>query len=138
MIRIVAATIVLALVAAFALAPTTLLPVLAPDAAAPDAIERLLPEAKRSLLGHLDLQFAHLRYLGAETREADDLVILQFELRTVPYIAVDGAFLISRCHPIDEIDPSGMGGGRGVKDFATDPELIYLRSDEQPPCPLAR
>ena len=44
------------------------------------------------------------------------------------------AYLFSRCTPLTDLDPAGMGGGRGVTDFATDPELEYLRSDAQPSC----
>jgi hypothetical protein len=126
---------VLAVVVALAVGRFALLPLIAPDAAASADIEHLLPEAKKQLAGELDQPFAYLRYLGAETRNADELLILQFELRPVPYFNGEGAYLISRCTPLDEIDPQSMGGGRGVEDFATDSELAYLRSSAQPRCP---
>ena len=107
---------------------------LAPDHDAPPEVGRILPEAKRYLAGQLDAFTSVVRYVGWEYRERDHLVILMFELRPFPYIAVDRAYLDSRCTPIEELDPVGMGGGRGVKDFATDPEISYLRSDSQPSC----
>jgi hypothetical protein len=105
------------------------------DAAVQPAVQRLLPEAKEYLAGQLDAVLAHLRYTGAELRDTDHLVILQFELRQYPFLTADRAYLFSRCTPLEELDPKGMGGGRGVTDFATDPELVFLRSDEQSPCP---
>ncbi len=106
-----------------------------PDAAAAPAVQRLLPEAKSYLAGQLDAWPAHLRYTGAELRERDHLVILMFELRQFPFLGADRAYLVSRCTPVDRLNPNGMGGGRGVTDYATDPELVHLRSDAQPPCP---
>ena len=49
-------------------------------------------------------------------------------------IAADRAYLVSRCTPIEDLDPERMGGARGVQDFRTDAELEYLRSDAQPAC----
>ena len=112
----------------------TLVTTLAPDHDAPPEVERILPEAKRYLTGQLDAFTSVVRYVGWEYRERDHLVILMFELRAFPFVAVDRAYLGSRCTPIEKLDPVGMGGGRGVSDFATDPEIAYLRSDNQPPC----
>jgi hypothetical protein len=106
-----------------------------PDASAPEPVDRILVDAKRYLAGQLDLPVAHIRYVGLETRDVDDLVVLEFELRSFPWVAAEGAYLVSRCTPLEELDVFGMGGGRGVEDFDTDPELRHLRSDAQPPCP---
>jgi hypothetical protein len=127
-----AGILVLAMVTA--LTPLVLLPALAPDASTPPEVERLLPDAKRYLSGQLDLVAAHIRYTGVELREHDQLVILEFELRPFPYLAAEGAYLVSRCTALEELDPFSMGGGRGVQDFATDPELAHARSGAQPPC----
>lgn len=110
---------------------------LLPDASAAAAVQRILPEAKRSVTNQLDLPAAHVRYTGAEVRRGDDLVILYFELRPFPYVAAEAAYLVSRCTPIDEVEPDRMGGGRGVTDFATDPELVSIRSEDQPACKKA-
>lgn len=120
--------------ALLALMPSVILPVLAPDQSPPPAVARLLPEAKARLTTELDLVAPHVRFLGVETRADDDLVIIQFELRPFPYIAAEGAYLVSRCTPIDQLDPQDMGGGRGVRDFNTDRELEHARSEAQPPC----
>jgi hypothetical protein len=109
--------------------------VMVPDREAPAAVERLLPEAKRWLSSQLDLGVSAIRYVGVETRDSDDLVILMFELRPFPYITVDGAYLASRCVPLEDLDLMGMSGGRGVTDFASDPEIEYLRSGAQSACP---
>jgi hypothetical protein len=113
----------------------TLVGSIAPDHEAPAEVERILPEAKRYLTGQLDAFTSVVRYIGWESRERDHLVILMFELRPFPFITVDRAYLASRCTPIEELDPIGMSGGRGVEDFATDPEIEYLRSAAQPQCP---
>ena len=110
------------------------LPAITADAPAPAAVERLLPDAKNYLAGQLDLVAAHVRFIVAELRERDDLVILKFELRPFPYLSAEGAYLVSRCTPVEQLDAVGMGGGRGVADFATDPELEHARSGAQPPC----
>ena len=104
------------------------------DAHAPPAVERILPAAKSYLAGQLDLAPSLIRYLGWEHRERDHLIVLRFEIRPFPFVIGDGAYLASRCVPIGSLDPVGMGGGHGVSDFETDPELEYLRSDQQPAC----
>ena len=123
--------------ALLALTPSLILPVIAPDQPPSPAVARLLPEAKARLTTELDLVAAHVRFVGVETRAADDLVILRFELRPFPYLTAEGAYLVSRCTPIGQLDPHGMGGGRGVRDFNTDPELEHARSEAQPPCDAA-
>lgn len=110
------------------------LPAMTADAPAPAAVERLLPDAKNYLAGQLDLVAAHVRFIGAELRKRDDLVILKFELRPLPYLSAEGAYLVSRCTPVEQLDVVGMGGGRGVADFATDPELEHARFGAQPSC----
>jgi hypothetical protein len=136
-VRKLVAGVALTLVAISLVVPFGILPVLAPDETAPTAISRLLPEAKRSLAAGLDLPLAplaYVRYVGLETRERDDLVILRFELRSFPYLSSEGAYLVSRCTAIENLDPTEMDGGGGVSDFETDPELEYARSDAQTPC----
>lgn len=123
-----------AAVVAIAIGGPLLVTVASPDHDAPPDVARILPEVKRYLRGQLDEFTAVVRYTGWEHRRRDDLVILMFELRSFPYVSVDRAYLVSRCTPIEELDPVGMGGGRGVGDFRTDSELAYLRSDAQPAC----
>jgi hypothetical protein len=129
-----AALALAAVVLLVAIGGPLLVTALAPDADAPPAVERILPRAKRYLAGQLDAFTSVVRYIGWEHRATDDLVILMFELRPFPFITADGAYLVSRCTPMEDLDPDGMGGGRGVRDFQTDPELEYLRSDAQPDC----
>ncbi len=105
-----------------------------PDADASEAVRRVLPDAKRVLIRNFELPASSVRYVGIETRNRDNLIVLQFEIRTFPFITVDRAFLGSRCTPIADLDPMAMSGGRGVTDFATDAELEHLRSDLQPGC----
>ena len=126
---------VVALVCAVVIAASLLVAVqlAAPEADAPPDIRRMLPEAKHTLSSQLEL-FAHLRYVGAEIRERDDLVILKFELRPFPFVHAEGAYLASRCVAVDKLDSWAMSGGRGVTDFETDIELASLRSDAQPDC----
>lgn len=130
-----AALVLAAIVLLVAVGGPILVTALAPDADAPPAVERILPRAKRYLVGQLDAYTSVVRYVGWEHRETDDLVILMFELRPFPFITVDRAYLGSRCTPIEDLDPEGMGGGRGIDDFRTDSELEYFRSDAQPDCP---
>ena len=65
------------------------------------------------------------------------LLVIRFELRPCPFMTAEGAYLASRCRPLETFDADTfymMSGGGGVTDFQTDPELVYLRSDAQPPC----
>ena len=77
------------------------------------------------------------RFIGHEGRDRDLLVILLFELRAYPYLMQpELAYLVSRCTPLGDLDPWGMGGGViPGGDWRTDPELQYLASGTQPPCP---
>jgi hypothetical protein len=126
--------VAVALVIAIALGGPMLVTSLAPDHDAPPAVERVLPAAKRYLVQQLDAFRSVVRYVGWEHRDRDELVILMFELRSFPFVTVDRAYLGSRCTPIEDLDPIGMSGGRGVEDFRTDPEIAYLRSNAQPSC----
>ena len=130
----IAGAILAGLIGVQLLVPTVVLMVATPDAEAPAAVRQLLPEAKRALASGFELPLAYVRFLGLETRDADQLVILHFELRPWPYLASELGYLASRCTPLEEIDPRGMSGGRGVVDFETDAELAYFRSGSQPPC----
>jgi hypothetical protein len=132
LLRIVLAAAVLVVVVV--IGGPMLVTTLAPDHDAPPEVERILPEAKRYLAGQLDAFTSVVRYVGWEYRERDHFIVLMFELRAFPFVTVDRAYLDSRCTPIEELDPVGMGGGRGVDDFATDPEIAHLRSDNQPAC----
>lgn len=109
--RKVVAGVALTLVTLVLVMPFGILPVLAPDKTAPAAVSRLLPEAKRTLAAQFDLPLAYVRYVGLETREIDDLVILRFELRPFPYLRSEGAYLVSRCTAIEQLDPTGWAGG---------------------------
>jgi hypothetical protein len=120
---------------ALLLLPFALQGVLLRDEQAPPELSRLLPSAKRALLAGLDHPPVHVRYLGLERRRHDELLIIRFELRPYPFVSAEGAYLASRCRPLETFDADAfysMGGG--ITDFATDPELAYLRSDAQPPC----
>lgn len=74
------------------------------------------------------------RFVGSEAGP-DGFTVLYFELRPYPYLESRLAYLVSRCVPLDELDPQGMGGGFVDGDPATDVELTNLRSDDQPACP---
>jgi hypothetical protein len=134
MLRILATGLAL-LIVIVVLLPTVILPAMAPDASASRDIARILPDAKRTLSSNLKTPLAYLRYIGMEARGSDRLIILKFEIRPWPYLVADGTYLASRCTPVPELDPADMSTGIGVRDFAADTELAYLRSDAQPPCP---
>jgi hypothetical protein len=125
---------VLGILALVALAPCATLLVVPPDAPAPTELEVKLPAAKYELLSELDRGWSRARFVGVETRDSDELVVLQFEIYGWPNLVPTRAVLFSRCLPLAEIDPRSMGGGV-VEDFATDPELEHLRSPAQNPCP---
>jgi hypothetical protein len=130
-----AVPLALAMVIGVAVIGPAMVNTIAPDQGAPAHVERLVDGAKQHLARQLDLVATQVRYVGWEHRDRDQLLILMFELRALGIFTVDHAYVVSRCVPIDEIDPAAMGGGRGVTDFATDPELESLRSDAQPACP---
>lgn len=104
-------------------------------AAGPARLSRPIGDFGSVLAGQLDQPpLTDVRFVGSETGR-DGLVILFFELRPYPFVASRLAFLASRCVPPDRLEPWGMSGGFIDGDPATDPELAYLRSDAQPPCP---
>lgn len=117
------------------LAPCATVLATPPDEPAPPEIVPKLAAAKHSLVHNLDRGWTRARYIGLETRAADQLVVLRFEIYGWPNLAPMRAYLVSRCRPLAEIDPMSMGGGVVEGDFATDPELAYLRSSAQNPCP---
>ena len=107
------------------------------DAEAPPELAPFLREAKRVLRGQFDAPGAQVRFLGVETGAARDLVVLRFEVQRSPFGDPELAYLASRCRPLATFTSetfSGMGGGIGIEDFATDPELESIRADERP-CP---
>ena len=50
-------------------------------------------------------------------------------------IALVVLVLLSRCAPLESLDPWLMGGGRGVTDWRTDHGLAFLRAQADDPCP---
>lgn len=126
---------ILGIVALVSLAPCATVLAVPPDAPAPTELAVKLPGAKQALVQGLDRGWTRARFLGVETRASDDLVVLQFEIYGWPNLLPIRAFLISRCRPLAEIDPRSMGGGVVDGDFASDPELEYIRSPAQNPCP---
>jgi len=96
-----------------------------------------LEAAKQAIVHGLDRGWTRARFIGLETRDSDKLVVLRFELYGWPNLQPMRAYLASRCRSLAEIDPRSMGGGIVNGDFATDPELQYIRSSAQEPCPSA-
>lgn len=106
-----------------------------PDAPPPAGLARPIAEFGSTLASQLDRPLTHARFVRAETGP-DGLTILFFELHSYPFVLPSRlAYLVSRCAPLEALDPRGMGGGIVQGDPATDDELEYLRSDAQPPCP---
>jgi hypothetical protein len=131
--RALASIVIVGMVAAF---PLAVLPTLAPDATAPKPIERLIAAARNVIRSQFDQYIAHIRFVDHETRESDQLVVLYFEVRAFPYLTSTGAYLISRCVPLAELDATQMDGGIGVDDFANDDQPAFGRSEvEQGACP---
>jgi len=130
---------IIALMALGASGPALLAPRLWPDAAGPDGLSRPVAEFGSVLASQLDRgPLTHARFVSAETGPGS-LVILFFELRTYPYLgAPDRVFLVSRCQGLAALDPWSMAGGILDRDAETDPELVYLRSDNQRSCPVVR
>lgn len=120
--------------AALALTPCATVLAVAPDLAVPVELQSKLPEAKHALVHGLDRGWTRARFIGIEMRDADDLVVLQFEIYGWPNLVPIRAYLASRCRALAEIDPRMMSGGIVEGDFATDPELTYVRSSAQPTC----
>jgi hypothetical protein len=134
--RLVAGGLVALLVAValLALSPAFLILWLLADAAAPAEIAKVLPAAKEQLISRHGFRWpaGYYRFLGAETRTSDNLVVLHFEYRVYPFIMTSSAYLASRCKPFGQIDPRDMSAGWGPD---SEPELMYLRSGPQPRCP---
>jgi hypothetical protein len=106
----------------------------ADEPAAPEMAAKL-EAAKHAIVHGLERGWTRARYLGLESRESDNLVVLRFEIYGWPNLLPTRAYLASRCRSLAEIDPRSMGGGIVEGDFATDPELQYVRSSAQAPCP---
>jgi hypothetical protein len=117
-------------------APIALARLTLPDAAPPTGLGRPIREfgdAIWHLFERSPLTYA--RFVETETGP-DALIVLYFEVRSYPYLAPEAeVYLVSRCEPIGALEPIGMGGGTVVGDRDADPELAYLRSEAQPPCP---
>jgi hypothetical protein len=117
------------------LAPCATVLVLPPDEPAPPEIAPKLAAAKHAIVHGIDRGWTRARYIGLETRASDQLVVLRFEIYGWPNLVPMRAYLVSRCRSLAEIDPRMMGGGIIDGDFATNPELEYIRSPAQAPCP---
>ena len=103
---------------------------------APAGLRTPISEFGSHLVGQLERSPARAWFTGAELRATDDLTILYFELDLAsPWLKPERAFLASRCVPLAELVPQGMGGGIISGDIATDPEITYLKSDAQERCP---
>jgi hypothetical protein len=118
-----------------ALAPCATVLATPPDEPAPPEVAAKLATAKHSLVHSLDRGWTRARYIGLETRESDQLVVLRFEIYGWPNLVPMRAYLASRCRALAEIDPAQMSGGIVLGDFATEPELEHIRSSAQAPCP---
>jgi hypothetical protein len=120
------------------LAPCATVLATPPDEPAPPEIAPELAAAKHAIVHGLDRGWTRARYIGLETRDSDQLVVLRFEIYGWPNFAPMRAYLVSRCRSLAEIDPRSMSGGIVAGDFATDPELEYIRSSAQPSVVRAR
>jgi len=120
-------------VALLLLTPSFLVLVVLPDAAAPTEVTRVLPAAKEQLNGTRGFRWpaGYYRFLSAERRTSDNLLVLHFEYRTYPFTTPTPAYLASRCTPMEQIDPQEMGFGWGPD---SESELQYLRSATQDSC----
>lgn len=122
-----------------AISPVVVVEALARDATPPAELSAPLDNAKRILVGRFDLipLVQRVRYVDSEYRPTDDLMLLYFEIRSYPYLWSREVFLVSRCVPLADFTAdsfSGMGGGYVQSSRASDPELVYLRGPDQPPC----
>jgi hypothetical protein len=117
------------------LAPCATVFVVPADEPAAPEIAPKLEAAKHAIVDGLDRQWTRARYIGAETRASDQLVVLKFELYGWPNLLPVRAYLASRCRSLAELDPRMMSGGIVEGDFATNTELEYIRSSAQRPCP---
>ena len=116
------------------LAPFATVFVTPPDEPAPPELAPKLAAAKHAIVHGLERRWTRARYIGVETRDSDQLVVLRFEIYGWPNLVPMRAYLVSRCRSLGEIDPMHMGGGIVDGDFATNPELEYVRSSAQAPC----
>ena len=105
------------------------------DEPATPEVELKLAAAKHAIVHGLERGWARARYVGLETRASDQLLVLRFEIYGWPNLVPLRAYLASRCRSLADVDPASMGGGIVNGDFATDPELEYIRSSAQAPCP---
>ena len=101
--------------------------------ASPTDVARVLPAAKEQLNATRGFRWpaGYYRFLSAESRTSDNLVVLHFEYRTYPFTTPTPAYLASRCTPMEQIDPKEMGFGWGSD---SESELQYLRSATQDSC----
>ena len=131
--RVMASVVV---VAALFAAPLALTRLTLPDAAPPAGLGRPIREFSDAIWHLFDRSpLTYARFVDVETGH-DSLVVLYFEVRSYPYLAPEAeVYLVSRCAALDSLDPNAMGGGTvDGESRATDAELMYLRSDAQPPC----
>ena len=111
-----------------------LLWVATPDATPPRNLGAPLGEFGSVLATQLDMPpLTHARFVRHES-DGDGTLILVFDLRSYPYVAGRLAYLVARCVPPSDLEPRSMGGGFVEGTTETDPELVHLRSDAQPPC----
>ena len=111
---------------------------LARDAAPPGELSGLR-NAEHGIVGQFDLipLVDHVRYVDLEYRQSDHLVLLYFEIRRYPYLASEEIWLGSRCVPPADFTAdtfAGMDGGPVQGSRITDPEVVYVRGPDQPPC----
>ena len=120
------------------IAPVVVARVTLPDAPPPAGLSRPIREFSDAIWHQFERPpWSHARYIGIETGP-DGLIVLYFEVRSYPYLAVDSqVWLASRCSPIGTIGPNMGGGGTVSGSRSTDEELQFLRSDAQPPCEAA-
>lgn len=121
------------------LAPRTLDLVTRRSEPAPAGLQLPISEFGAYLASSLDRPLSRATFTGAELRAEDQLTILYFDLDgSLSWLRPERAYLASRCTPLEELVPLGMGGGIISGDVANDVELRHLRSGAQPPCPAAR
>ena len=108
------------------------------DAPAPPELADKLGEARSILVRQLERRWWHARFIGAETL-ANRRTLLWFELRGYPFWGESvPAYMIGGCGRLAQIDPERLSSGIALSgDFAIDPEVQYLGSNAQPPCPGA-
>ncbi|MCI0347347.1 MAG: hypothetical protein L0221_18190 [Chloroflexi bacterium] len=123
-------------VGALLLAPIALARLTLPDAATPTGLGRPIRQYSDAIWHLFDrTPLTYARFVEMETGP-NSLVVLYFEVLSYPYLAPEAeVYLVSRCAPLDALDPNAMGGGTVEGESrSSDAELTYLRSDAQPPC----